>query len=67
MSNKIGLSVDSTDARFLLHSMLERLLETRAVEHQLFDFSPGEGLLRWLENHKGELDLVFLDIEMGEL
>lgn len=47
--------------------MLERLLETRAVEYQLFEFSPGEGLLRWLENHKGELDLVFLDIEMGEL
>ena len=33
----------------------------------IFEFSSGEGLLKWLERHAGELDLVFLDMEMGEL
>ena len=46
---------------------LERALEKRRVQGQFREFSSGEGLLRWLESHAGELDLVFLDMEMGEL
>ena len=48
-------------------SALERALEARHIQGQFFEFSSGEGLLGWLEHHAGELDLVFLDMEMGEL
>ena len=62
---RIGICDDSAKARLSLHAMLERLLEKRAVESQIYEFSSGEGLLGWIEKHTGEVDLVFLDIEMG--
>lgn len=64
---RIGICDDVYDARLVLRSALERILERRHVEGRFFEFSSGEGLLRWLESHAGELDLVFLDMEMGEL
>ncbi|MCI9121411.1 MAG: response regulator transcription factor [Oscillibacter sp.] len=65
---RIGICDDSADARIALRAALERVLERRRSDGgSFFEFSSGEGLLRWLENHAGELDLVFLDIEMGEL
>ena len=64
---RIGICDDVYDARLVLRSALERVLERRRTEGQFFEFSSGEGLLRWLEHHAGELDLVFLDMEMGEL
>ncbi|WP_125114902.1 LytR/AlgR family response regulator transcription factor [Agathobaculum sp. Marseille-P7918] len=63
---RIGICDDVSDARLALQSALERVLERRC-EAQFFAFSSGEGLLQWLERHAGELDLVFLDIEMGQL
>ena len=64
---RIGICDDIYDTRLVLRSTLERVLERRRTEGQFFEFSSGEGLLRWLEHHAGELDLVFLDMEMGEL
>ena len=65
---RIGICDDSADARVALRAALERALERRRGDGgTFFEFSSGEGLLRWLEKHAGELDLVFLDIEMGEL
>lgn len=65
---RIGICDDSAEARIALRAALERALERRrSGEASFFEFSSGEGLLRWLEKHAGELDLVFLDIEMGEL
>jgi two-component system response regulator LytT len=64
---RIGICDDIYDARLVLRSALERILEERRIEGQFFEFSSGEGLLGWLERHAGELDLVFLDMEMGEL
>lgn len=64
---RIGICDDMQDARFALRCALERVLETRNMEAEFFEFSAGEWLLRWLENHAGELDLVFLDLEMGQL
>lgn len=65
---RIGICDDSADARVALRAALERALERRRSEEAaFFEFSSGEGLLRWMENHAGELDLVFLDIEMGGL
>ena len=64
---RIGICDDVYDARLVLRSALERVLEKRRVQGQFWEFSSGEGLLGWLENHAGELDIVFLDMEMGEL
>lgn len=64
---RIGICDDVYDARLVLCSALERALEARHIQGQFFEFSSGEGLLGWLEHHAGELDLVFLDMEMGEL
>lgn len=65
---RIGICDDSADARVALRAALERALDRRrSGEASFFEFSSGEGLLRWLEKHAGELDLVFLDIEMGDL
>ena len=64
---RIGICDDIYDARLVLRSALERVLEARKVQGQFYEFSSGEGLLRWLEGHAGELDIVFLDMEMGEL
>ena len=61
---QIGICDDSREARQTLRWSLERLLETRAIKHQFYEFSSGEGILSWMEKHEGELALVFLDIEM---
>ena len=64
---RIGICDDVYDARLVLRSALERVLEKRRVQGEFREFSSGEGLLGWLEHHAGELDLVFLDMEMAEL
>ena len=64
---RIGICDDVYDARLVLRAALERALEKRRVQGEFREFSSGEGLLRWMEGHAGELDLVFLDVEMGEL
>lgn len=64
---RIGICDDIQDARFALRCALERILEMRNMEAQFYEFSAGEWLLRWLNSHAGELDLVFLDMEMGQM
>lgn len=64
---RIGLCDDIADARLLLEDALERALEVNGWEAQFFQFSSGEGLLDWYAKHLGELDLVFLDMEMKAL
>lgn len=55
------------DARLVLRSALERILETRKIQGQFFEFSSGETLLHWYDHHAGELDIIFLDMELHEL
>ncbi len=64
---RIGVCDDELQARLALRSALERALDRRRSQAQFFEFSTGEGLLRWLGSHAGELDIVFLDMEMGQL
>ena len=64
---RIGICDDAADARMALRAVLEQILERNRSQAQIFEFSGGEGLLRWHERHLGELDAVFLDLEMGEL
>lgn len=64
---RIAVCDDNADARLALRAALERIMEQRRIEARIYEFSTGEGLLRWLERHAGEIDLVFLDMEMGQL
>lgn len=62
---RIGLCDDEAPQRDALQLAVERLIDED--ELCFFAFSSGEGLLRWLEKHPGEMDLLFLDIEMQGL
>ena len=64
---RIGICDDVLDARLTLRAALERVLDRRRESASFFEFSSGEGLLGWLARHRGELDLIFLDMEMGAL
>ncbi len=64
---RIGICDDLADARLVLRSLLERILENRTMQGQFFEFSSGETLLRWYDHHTGELDIIFLDMELHEL
>lgn len=61
---KIAICDDSAEARFALIALLERHLEASGYETVYYEFSSGEGLLSWHKKHPGELDVLFLDIEM---
>lgn len=61
---QIGICDDSAESRALLRSILERHLERRGSSYRIFEFSSGQGLLQWFGKHAGEMDLLFLDIEM---
>jgi DNA-binding LytR/AlgR family response regulator len=61
---RIGLCDDNEKNRTGLRLMLERLLDDDTNEPTLYDFASGELLLSFLQKHPGEMDLLFLDIEM---
>lgn len=61
---QFGICDDDADIRLALRYELELLLGRREIPYQAYAFSSGERLLHWLESHQGELDLIFLDIEM---
>lgn len=62
---RIGICDDEQEMRFTLRYRLERILEARDVQMEVYEFSSGDGLLGWYEKNAGALDLVFLDIEMS--
>lgn len=62
---QIGICDDKSEMRMQLRVLLERLLERQNTAFQTFEFSSAEGLLSWQQKHRGELDLILLDISMG--
>ena len=60
---RIAICDDSVDARDALRLQLEKIL-WEGAEEIVYEFSTGAGAIRWLENHPGEIDLLFLDVEM---
>lgn len=60
---RIGLCDDETDARDALRIQLEKVLLEES-EEIVYEFSSGDGAVRWLGKHPGEIDLLFLDVEM---
>lgn len=60
---RIGLCDDQPDARDALRIQLERVMR-EDEEEIVYEFSTGAGAVRWLRKHPGEIDLLFLDVEM---
>lgn len=60
---RIGLCDDESCARDALRLVLERLLKEEQ-EEIVYEFSSGETAVSWLQKHPGEIDLLFLDVEM---
>lgn len=63
---RIAICDDETDARDALRFQLEKLLIEDA-EEIVYEFSSGTNAASWLANHPGEIDLLFLDVEMKGL
>ncbi|MDP4152706.1 MAG: LytTR family DNA-binding domain-containing protein [Bacillota bacterium] len=61
---RIGICDDEIAARDTLRLSLERFLKEDEGK-VIYDFSSGEGVVNWLTKHSGELDLLFLDVELG--
>lgn len=61
---RIGICDDIYDDRMQIRSLLERILEHKGIQSTFVEFSSGEKLLRFLETHTGELDILFLDMKM---
>lgn len=61
---RIGICDDSADARDALRIQLEKILNEEK-EQIVYEFSTGAGAVHWLQNHPGEIDLLFLDVEMA--
>lgn len=60
---RIAICDDEVNARDLLWMKLEKILEEEK-EQIVYDFSTGTGAVNWLKKHPGEIDLLFLDVEM---
>lgn len=59
---RIGICDDEADSRDCLRLAIQKLL--RQDDGAYFEFSSGEGAAAWARKHQGELDVLFLDIEM---
>ncbi len=60
---RIGICDDQMEARDALRFALEKVIR-EGTEQIVYEFSTGESAVRWLEKHPGEIDLLFLDVEM---
>ena len=60
---RIGICDDEPGARDALRFELEKLMNEN-TEQIVYEFSNGKTAVHWLKNHPGEIDLLFLDIEM---
>lgn len=63
---RIALCDDETAARDALRIQLENVL-IEGKEDVVYEFSSGTNAASWLEKHPGEIDLLFLDVEMKNL
>lgn len=63
---RIAICDDELYAREALEIGLENILKEDS-EKIVYEFSSGETAVKWLSAHPGEIDLLFLDVEMKEL
>ena len=60
---RIGICDDETTARDARRVGLDKRVWEDSGQ-SVYEFSTGEGAVRWLKKHPGEIDLLFLDVEM---
>ena len=63
---RIALCDDEIRARDALRIQLEKILDEE-TEEIVYEFSTGAGAVSWLKKHPGEIDLLFLDVEMPDV
>lgn len=63
---RIAICDDEIRARDTLWLALENILH-EGSEEVVYDFSSGTNAVNWLRKHPGEIDLLFLDVEMDGL
>lgn len=62
---RIGICDDEASARSQLRLSLQTIL--KQDDSTFFEFSRGDGAVNWVKKHSGELDVLFLDIEMPDI
>lgn len=60
---RIAMCDDEIGAREALYLLLDQELDEES-EQIVYEFSTGTAAASWLEKHPGEIDLLFLDVEM---
>lgn len=60
---RIAICDDDRNARDELRFCLEKILY-EGSEEIVYEFASGKTMENWLKSHPGEIDLVFLDVEM---
>lgn len=63
---RIAICDDEVTARDTLWMQLAKLLKENS-EEVVYEFSSGKSTVSWLKKHPGEIDLLFLDVEMEGL
>ena len=61
--HRIAMCDDETEAREALYLLLDQELHEES-EQIVYEFSTGTAAANWLQKHPGEIDLLFLDVEM---
>lgn len=63
---RIAICDDETEARDVLRFRLEKTLIEQS-EEIVYEFCAGTNAVSWLRKHPGEVDLLFLDVEMENM
>lgn len=66
MMLRIAICDDEDNARDSLRIQLEKLMD-ETEDEIVYEFSNGRTCVNWLTSHPGEVDLLFLDVEMEPL
>lgn len=62
---RIAICDDEETARDALRLQLEKIID-EDTDEIIYEFSNGHTCANWIIHHPGEVDLLFLDIEMGK-
>ena len=62
---RIAICDDEETARDALRIQLEKCMD-ETIDEIVYEFSNGRTCASWLAAHPGEVDLLFLDVEMGQ-
>lgn len=63
---RVALCDDETESRDSVRFQLEKVLY-EGSEDIVYEFTSGNSAVKWLKGHPGEIDLLFLDVEMEGL